>query len=55
MDGPAPWKIKSDPDNVGTFEVSLGDGLTFQDGSTSRSGTLPQGGSTAFTITIPEP
>lgn len=57
MPGTATLCIKAivAPDNVGTFEVSLGDGLTFQDGSTSRSGTLPQGGSTAFAITIPEP
>lgn len=41
------------PDNVGTYEISLAERLTFSDGSTTRSGTLPQGGSASFTITIP--
>lgn len=41
------------PDDVGTFEITLGSGLTFSGGSTSASGTLPQGGSMSFTIIIP--
>ncbi|MDZ4262531.1 MAG: M23 family metallopeptidase, partial [Pseudomonadota bacterium] len=41
------------PDNVGTYEISLADGLTFGDGSTVRSGTLPQGGAALFSISIP--
>jgi murein DD-endopeptidase MepM/ murein hydrolase activator NlpD len=42
------------PDDVGTYEISLADGLTFADGSTVKSGTLPQGGSADFSITVPE-
>ncbi len=41
------------PDDVGTYEISLGDGLTFSNGTTVRSGTIPEGGSAAFTINIP--
>lgn len=41
------------PDNVGTYEITLAQGLTFADGSTRRSGTIPQGGSASFTINIP--
>lgn len=43
------------PDNVGTYEISLADGLTFAGGSTVRSGTLPQGGAASFSIIIPTP
>ncbi len=43
------------PDDVGTYEISLADGLTFSDGSTQRSGTTTQGGSVSFTIIIPSP
>lgn len=42
------------PDNVGTYEITLAEGLTFSDGSTLRSGTLPQGGSVSFAIDIPD-
>lgn len=41
------------PDNVGTYEVTLSDGLTFAGGGTSRSGTLPQGDTTSFAVTVP--
>ena len=41
------------PDDVGTYQISLADGLTFSDGSVTRSSTLPQGGSTSFAIVIP--
>jgi hypothetical protein len=41
------------PDNVGTYEVSLSQGVEFTDGSTYESGELPQGGSTSFTIIAP--
>lgn len=41
------------PDNAGTFLIVLGDGLTFSDGSASRSGSLPQGASASYSITIP--
>lgn len=41
------------PDNVGTYEIILSEGLSFADGSIIRSGTLPQGGSASFTINIP--
>ena len=41
------------PDNVGTYEIALAQGLTFSDSSTRRSGTVPQGGSASFTINIP--
>jgi len=41
------------PDDVGTYEITLAQGLTFSDGSISRSGTISEGGSTSFTINIP--
>ena len=41
------------PDNVGTYEISLAQGLTFSSGGVLRSGTLTQGGSISFQITIP--
>ncbi|WAR46830.1 M23 family metallopeptidase [Methylomonas rapida] len=41
------------PDNVGTYEISLADGLTFSNGTTYRTGTIPQGGTASFSITIP--
>ena len=41
------------PDNVGTYEVILGGGLTFGDGTLRRSGTVPQGGAVTFGITVP--
>ena len=42
------------PDNVGTYEISLNDGLVFTSGGTSRSGTLPQGGSVNFAVDVPQ-
>lgn len=41
------------PDDVGTYEVTLSQGLTFSGGGTSRSGTLTQGGTITFTINAP--
>jgi murein DD-endopeptidase MepM/ murein hydrolase activator NlpD len=41
------------PDDIGTFEVTLANGITFSDGTTSRSGSPPQGATVAFTIVIP--
>lgn len=41
------------PDNVGTYQIDLGSGLTFASGGTTRSGTLPQGGSISFLINVP--
>lgn len=41
------------PDNAGTYQVTLGDGLTFFGGGTSTSGTLSQGASATFTIVVP--
>lgn len=42
------------PDDVGTYEITLAEGLRFSDGSIQRSGTLPQGGAVSFTISIPD-
>ncbi len=41
------------PDNVGTYQIDLAEGLTFSDESTSRSSTLPQGGTDTYSILIP--
>lgn len=41
------------PDNVGTFGITLGDGLTFSDGSTEQSGAPPQGAVVSWLITVP--
>lgn len=41
------------PDNAGTYQVTLGDGLTFLGGGTSMSGVLSQGASATFTIVVP--
>ena len=43
------------PDDVGTYAITLGDGLTFAGGGTFVSNVLPQGGSTSYQITIPQP
>jgi murein DD-endopeptidase MepM/ murein hydrolase activator NlpD len=43
------------PDDVGTYEVTLSDGLTFDGGGTARSSTLPQGGSHSFAVIVPAP
>jgi murein DD-endopeptidase MepM/ murein hydrolase activator NlpD len=42
------------PDNVGTYEITLNDGLTFSGGGASASGILAQGASTTFTIAVPQ-
>jgi len=41
------------PDNIGTYEVSVRNGLTFSGGGTVRSGRLPQGGATTFNVLVP--
>jgi murein DD-endopeptidase MepM/ murein hydrolase activator NlpD len=41
------------PDDVGTYEATLAQGITFSGGGTSRSGTLAQGGSVSFPIIAP--
>ncbi|HEX2210075.1 MAG TPA: M23 family metallopeptidase [Longimicrobium sp.] len=41
------------PDNVGTYEVILSNGITFAGGGTRASGTIPQGGSATATIIVP--
>lgn len=41
------------PDNVGTYEIILSGGITFQDGSSTVSGTIGQGASASFIVTIP--
>ena len=41
------------PDDVGTYEVTLSGGLTFQDGSVTVSGSVPQGATASFIILIP--
>ncbi|HEU0299463.1 MAG TPA: M23 family metallopeptidase, partial [Longimicrobium sp.] len=41
------------PDNVGTYEVILSNGITFAGGGTRASGTIPQGGSATGTIIVP--
>lgn len=46
-------KVIIAPDNIGTYGIKLSDGLTFSDGSTSASGTPPQGASVSFTIIVP--
>jgi murein DD-endopeptidase MepM/ murein hydrolase activator NlpD len=41
------------PDDVGTYEIILGDKLTFSNGSTQVSGVIPQGGSASYSIIVP--
>ncbi|MFN3789806.1 peptidoglycan DD-metalloendopeptidase family protein [Massilia sp.] len=41
------------PDNVGTYEITLSGGLTFQDGGSMVSGTIGQGASATFVISAP--
>ncbi len=41
------------PDDRGTLSVSLSQGLTFEDGSTSKSEVLTQGGSVSYTVIAP--
>ncbi len=41
------------PDDVGTLGVSLADGVTFTDGSTSRSEVLEQGAQISYEIIVP--
>lgn len=43
------------PDNVGTYEIRLSDGLTFTSGVTVVSGVIPQNGSASYTIVVPQP
>jgi murein DD-endopeptidase MepM/ murein hydrolase activator NlpD len=41
------------PDNIGTLGVSLADGVTFTDGSTTRSETLEEGAQISYDIIVP--
>lgn len=41
------------PDDIGTYELTLANGLTFNDGSTAYSGELSQGNSDTYIITVP--
>jgi murein DD-endopeptidase MepM/ murein hydrolase activator NlpD len=43
------------PDDIGTFGITLANGLRFQGGGTSVSGVIPRGGTESFIITIPAP
>lgn len=53
--GTASLSIRADiaPDQVGTYEITLSSGITFQGGGTRISGTLGEGESATFTIVIP--
>lgn len=53
--GSATLAIRADiaPDNVGTYQITLSQGLTFADGTTSRSSTVAQGGTHQYTINVP--
>ncbi len=41
------------PDDVGTYEITLSGGLTFQDGGSMVSGTIRQGASATFVVRVP--
>jgi len=41
------------PDNIGTYEVTLNDGVTFADGSTYVSSIVQRGASANYNIVIP--
>ncbi|MDQ3289240.1 MAG: M23 family metallopeptidase [Pseudomonadota bacterium] len=41
------------PDNVGTYTVTLNDGLKFADGSTRKSGTAPRGATLNWKFIVP--
>lgn len=41
------------PDDVGTYEIALSGGITFQDGSSTVSGAIGQGATVSFVITVP--
>jgi murein DD-endopeptidase MepM/ murein hydrolase activator NlpD len=41
------------PDDVGTYEVILGNGLTFAGGGTRATGTVPRGGTASASIIVP--
>ena len=43
------------PDNVGTYEIRLSDGLTFAGSLSVVSGVISQGGSATYTIVVPQP
>jgi murein DD-endopeptidase MepM/ murein hydrolase activator NlpD len=43
------------PDNIGTYEIRLNDGLTFLGGGTLTSGKLSEGSFATFTIVVPVP
>jgi murein DD-endopeptidase MepM/ murein hydrolase activator NlpD len=41
------------PDNAGTWEVILADGVTFSGGGVRRTGVMAKGGAVQFTIVVP--
>lgn len=41
------------PDDVGTYTVQLNDGLKFTDGTTSKSGSAPQGATLSWGFVVP--
>jgi hypothetical protein len=41
------------PDDIGTYLIQVNDGLTFSDGSTSRSGAPAEGTVIDFSIVVP--
>jgi len=43
------------PDNVGTYTVTLNDGLAFTDGSVSKTGWAPQGATLSWPFVVPIP
>ena len=45
---------KTVPDDVGTYEVILSEGVTFSDGTVRRSGTVGRNESVSFEIVVPE-
>lgn len=42
------------PDNVGTYTVTLNDGLVFSDGTTSKTGWAPQGATLTWSFVVPQ-
>lgn len=47
-------KTVEDDSPPGTYAISLNEGITFSDGSTSRSGTASLNQSVNFTIVVPK-
>ena len=47
-------EVTTAPDGVGTWEVILADGLTFDGGGVRKSGTTPPGGVVSWWIIVPD-